>query len=180
MDSEVYSQPSDTKVAQSNLTHVINMTFLVDMQAVYNETSLGTDYIINATATGCPAGLSVQDPTILQSIKGLNRSTENLSGLNNCGSACSLALFNAANYTASFSQSGDGSFDPGSFTVSSGVTFSDLSKHCSSEAEFNMACKHNQNTLSLLASQVDVRYAWFAGTRVFRFHLPLGCLGQVI
>lgn len=135
--SEMYSLSHNMSHPVSELTPTANITFRVEMTAEINTTTLGTDYTINATVTGCPSSAGVMT--------------------NNCPQSCALALFNAADYTATFSQCPDGSFDHGSFEVYNGVKVKSLQDVCKSAEDFNEGEEEAHDLLFLLAAQVDTR-----------------------
>lgn len=140
VDSEVYGLSPDSSAPDSDFTNVANVTFLVDMYATYNTISLGTDYVINATIADCAA----------------DSSSASLS-LDTCPGSCALSLFNAADYTATFSQFEDGSFDHGSFQTSSGEGAQPPGTNCSSEEDSRLAQGQARSLLTLLAAQVETR-----------------------
>lgn len=151
ISNEIIHPSSETAVIQSTVRSITNMTFVMDMHAIYNPKTLGTDCTINATMVSCSAAIQGNETT---------GGSSEASGttVQDCIKSCTLVLFNHAAYTATFSQSPDGSFNASTFRIIGGVRAQKALKKCGNETEAINTALATKNMLKLLAEQVDTRY----------------------
>lgn len=142
--SEKLRSSLHTSAVMSSVTSVSNMTFLMEFEAMTNTSSLGVDCTINATIVSCSvASHTSHGKTVAP---------------HDCINSCTLALFNNAHYTATFSQSQEGAFERSTFKIKEGVVASAVFESCAQVKDVAAAASAARNLLMLLAQQVDTRW----------------------
>lgn len=133
-----------TSSVVSSVKSISNMTFLMEFEAMTNSTSMGIDCSINATIVSC-------------SVAAHTGANGKAVAPHDCIHSCTLALFNNAAYTATFSQSTEGAFDRSTFKIKEGAVASAVLGLCVNVTDVASAAVTASNLLMLLAQQVDTR-----------------------